>query len=225
MSEQRFAEMISMMAHELRSPLTAVKGFSATLVSKWDRFSDEQRKELIGTIHQDAERMGRIIAEVLDIARAEAGRMELARTEVELDSLVAEAIASVGAERAIDRVEVSIPDDLKVLADPERIGHVVRNLIENALRFSTEGPVHVTASSEGSDCEVEVSDRGIGIEPDRLDSVFEGPGPKGQVATPRGTGLGLYLAKKVVEAHGGSISVSSEPGHGSTFTFILPGGR
>lgn len=225
MSEQRFAEMISMMAHELRSPLTAVKGFSATLVSKWDRFSDEQRKELIGTIHQDAERMGRIIAEVLDIARAEAGRLELAKTEIELVTLVAEAIESVGTERPTDRVEVSIPDDLKVLADPERIGHVVRNLIENGIRFSTEGPVRLAASSEGSDCKVEVSDRGIGIEPERLDSVFEGPGPKGQVATPRGTGLGLYLAKKVVEAHGGSISVSSEPDHGSTFTFILPGGR
>lgn len=225
MSEQRFAEMISMMAHELRSPLTAVKGFSATLVSKWDRFSDEQRKELIGTIHQDAERMGRIIAEVLDIARAEAGRLELARTLVEVDKLVAEAIDSVGAERTTDRVEVSVPDGLQVLADPERIGHVVRNLIENGLRFSTEGPVHVVVSPEGSGCKVEVSDRGIGIEPDRLESVFEGPGPKGQVATPRGTGLGLYLAKKVVEAHGGSMSVSSEPDQGSTFTFNLPGER
>lgn len=217
--------MVSKMAHELRSPLTSVKGFSATLVDKWDRFSDEQRQELIGTIHQDAERMGRIISEVLDIARAEAGNLELARTLVNVGDLIAKVMESIAAQGSIERVEISVPEDLTVFADEERLGHVVHNLIENAVRFSEEGPVRVTAEQDGSGITIEVSDEGVGIESDRVDSVFDGPGPRGQMVTPRGTGLGLYLARKLVQAHGGTIAVSSEPGRGSTFTITLPGGE
>lgn len=225
MSEERFAEMVSKMAHELRSPLTSVKGFSATLVDKWDRFNDEQRQELIGTIHQDAERMGRIISEVLDIARAEAGRLELARTQVNVGDLIAKVTESIGAQGSIDRVEISVPEDLTVFADEERLGHVVHNLIENAVRFSEEGPISIAAEGDGSGIAIQVADEGIGIEPDRVDSVFDGPGPRGQMVTPRGTGFGLYLARKLVQAHGGTIAVSSELGRGSTFTITLPGGE
>lgn len=218
---QGFAEMISKMAHELRSPLTSVKGFSATLVDKWDRFTDEQRRELIGTIHQDAERMGRIVSEVLDIARLEAGRLELFRTEVDLGELIRTTADTVSSVYGEDRIDVDVQEGLTISADGERLGHVVRNLIENAVRFSEEGPIEVRAHRQGPQVVIEVSDEGVGIEPDRLPSVFDGPGPTGQMATPRGTGLGLYLSKRLVDAHGGTISVSSEVDRGSTFTVAL----
>lgn len=220
---QTFAEMISMMAHELRSPLTSVKGFSATLVSKWDRFTDDQRRELIGTIHQDAERMGRIVSEVLDIARVEAGRLELARSEIDVGALVREAVAALSVIYDCDRVEVIVPEGLMADVDPERLGHVVRNLVENAIRFSESGPISISAEAHGTQVMIEVADQGVGIEPHRLDRLFDGPGPTGQVATPRGTGLGLYLARRLVKAHGGDITVSSQVDRGSTFSVTLPG--
>jgi signal transduction histidine kinase len=223
LSDRTFAELISRSAHELRSPLTAVQGFSGTLVKRWDRFSDEQRLQLVETIYADAQRMGRIISEVLDLARMESGRFELSLEEVALHELarrVADnAIRLAGAERFV----VSVPEGLTVRADATRLEHVLDNLVENAIKFSDEGPVELGAGpSEGDVVEIWVADRGIGIAPERLPEIFSGPAPSGQRSAPTGTGLGLYLAKGVVDAHGGSIDVRSEPGAGSRFTVRLP---
>ena len=218
----RFAEMISKIAHELRSPLTSVKGFSSTLIRRWDRFSDEQKFQFVETIHADAERMGRIVSEVLDLARMESGRLELHRQNVDLAALATQAAAHHAALPGADRVQVNISDGLLANADPERLSHVLGNIIENAIKFSDEGAITVEGRSVNKMVEVTVTDGGVGIEPERLGSVFLGPGPTGQKATPSGTGLGLYLSKRLVEAHGGSISVTSERGEGSTFTVRLP---
>jgi hypothetical protein len=214
--------MISKIAHELRSPLTSVKGFSATLVSRWDRFTDEQRLDLVRTIHSDAERMGRIISEVLDLARLEANQLELHRSSVEVDRIVAKAVDNVSSLPGAERIVVDIPEDLLVLADPERLQHVFFNLIENAVKFSEEGPVEITAGLDTETAVVRVGDRGVGIEDERVGEIFMGPGPTGQSATPLGTGLGLYLTKKLIEAHGGTIEVESKQGQGSVFTVRLP---
>jgi signal transduction histidine kinase len=220
----RFAEMISKIAHELRSPLTSVKGFSSTLIRRWDRFTDEQRFQFVETIHADAERMGRIVSEVLDLARLESGRLELHLQPVDVAKLATEASSHHKDLPGADRVEVRVAEGVAAHADPERMVHVLGNLIENAIKFSDEGPVVVDAAGEGGSIRITVSDQGVGIPPERLESVFLGPGPTGQVATPSGTGLGLYLSKRLVEAHGGSIAVDSEPKRGSTFTVILPAG-
>jgi signal transduction histidine kinase len=214
--------MISKMAHELRSPLTSVKGFSSTLISRWDRFSDEQRFELVQTIHSDAERMGRIVSEVLDLARLEAGRLELHRAQVEVAEIIGRSVEHVGSLSGAGRIVVDVGDDLVLLADPDRLQHVFFNLIENAVKFSEEGSIEVRGGRDGSSVVVTVSDRGVGIPDDRLAEIFMGPGPTGQTATPSGTGLGLYLSKKLVEAHGGTISVESRQDEGSTFTVRLP---
>ena len=220
----RFAEMISKIAHELRSPLTSVKGFSSTLIRRWDRFSDEQKFQFVETIHADAERMGRIVSEVLDLARMESGRLELHLQNVDLAALATQAAAHHAALPGADRVNVEIGDGLLAHADPERLGHVLGNIIENGIKFSDEGPIVVAGRSLGDSVEVTITDQGVGIEPERLGSVFSGPGPTGQKATPSGTGLGLYLSKRLVDAHGGSMSVTSEPGRGSTFVVTLPAG-
>jgi signal transduction histidine kinase len=225
MTETNFADMISKIAHELRSPLTSVKGFSATLIGRWDRFSDEQRYELIEAIHSDAERMGRIISEVLDLARLESDRLELHRTQVDIKDVAAKAADHVGRLPGGERVEVAVPEGLVANVDGERIGHVLRNLIENAVKFSDDGAITVTGKAADGMVEVSVTDSGIGIEAERLPEIFSGPGPTGQRATPLGTGLGLYLSLKLVQAHGGTLEVDSTEGEGSTFTMHVPAGE
>lgn len=217
MNETSFAEIISKIAHELRSPLTSVKGFSATLNSRWDRFTDEQRRELVGVIHNDAERMSRIISEVLDLARLESGRLELRRESTELLPVVEKALGDRSALEGSDRVRVEVPAGVTGWLDPARFLHVVSNLIENAIKFSEEGDVVVRAREEADEAILEVEDHGDGIEPQRIEALFQGPGPSGQRSTPSGSGLGLYLSRKLVEAHGGAIDVVSELGKGSTF--------
>jgi signal transduction histidine kinase len=224
MAEPAFAELISKIAHELRSPLTAVQGFSGTLVKRWERFDDEQRKQLVSTIHADALRMGRVISEVLDLARMETGRLELTRAEIDVASVAERAVARVSQLPGADRLELRVADGLTVWADAGRLEHILGNLVENAVKFSEEGTVVVAARAAGDGwVEMSVSDRGTGIEPDRLDALFSGPAPAGQSsAGPLGSGLGLYITKRLVEAHEGDIAVESRPGEGTTFTVRLP---
>ena len=225
MSDNRFAEMISKIAHELRSPLTSVKGFSATLLNRWDRFDDEQRKQLVETIHTDAERMGRIVTEVLDLARIEADRLELHMTDVVLSELCEEALASSAALGGSERVSIDVTSDLLVCVDRERMLHVFSNIIENAVKFSDEGPIEVTGRQKDGRIVVAVADQGVGIEDERIPEIFSGPASTTQKATPTGTGLGLYLSRRLVELHGGDISVESRADEGSTFTVSLPAVR
>jgi signal transduction histidine kinase len=221
--DARFARMISSMAHELRSPLTSVKGFSATLMKHWDRFTDDQRKEFIAAVHGDAERMARIVSELLDIARTEAGRLELKESRFDLGEAVSEAAAEAASLPGGDRILFDIEEGLMVVWDRDRIVYIARNLLENAVRFSQDGPVRVTVkSSSGGAVLLTVSDEGVGISADRLPRLFEEAGPRGQGATPRGTGFGLYLAKRVLGTGGGTVSVESEVDKGSTFTIHLP---
>jgi signal transduction histidine kinase len=222
MAEIEFAELISKIAHELRSPLTSVKGFAATLVKRWDRFTDDQKLQFVETILTDAERMGRIVSEVLDLARIEAGRLELNQSDAHLHSIAERALAQVSQLEGAQRVSLGIDDDLTAWADPERLERVLANLIENAIKFSDEGPITVDAIRDGEFSQVRIADSGVGIPADRLDDIFSGPAPKAGHATPLGSGLGLYISRRLVEAHGGSIGVESKEGAGSTFTVRLP---
>ncbi len=217
-----FAELISKIAHELRSPLTSVKGFAATLVKRWDRFTDEQRLQFVETIHADAERMGRIVSEVLDLARLEAGRLEIHPRPVGIHEIARQSADHLAALAGGDRVAVEVDPDLTAYVDPERLGHMLRNLIENAIKFSDEGPITISGRSVGGDVEIVVVDEGVGIEESRVADLFSGPAPAGQRSGPSGTGLGLYLTRRLAEAHGGSISVTSRLASGSTFTLVLP---
>lgn len=222
MSDVGFAELISKIAHELRSPLTSVKGFSATLVKRWDRFTDEQRFQFVETIHSDAERMGRIVSEVLDLARLEANRLELNPRPTAIGEVAQQSAQHLAGLTGGDRVSVSVDPSLTAFVDPERLGHMLRALIENAIKFSDEGPIEVSAQRTDGVVEIKVSDKGVGIQADRLDELFSGPGPTGQRSGPSGTGLGLYLTRRLAEAHSGRIEVESEMEKGSVFTLYLP---
>lgn len=224
MNDQRFAETISKIAHELRSPLTSIKGFSATLVSKWDRFHDEQKRQFVEAINIDAERMSRIIGEVLDLARLEAGRLELNVMTVRMADVACKAAARLEQQPGSERIKVDVEPGARVEADPHHLENVLTHLLENGIKFSEDGEVVVRSSDHGDRLQVSVTDSGEGITPGRVTTLFDGPSPPGGSHTPRGSGLGLYLSRRLVEIHGGSMTVTSEEGRGSVFIVELPTG-
>ncbi len=231
-TERSHAELIATVAHELRSPLTSVKGFTATLLAKWERFTDDQKKLMLETVDADANRVTRLIAELLDISRIDSGRLEVRRQPVDIGVAVGRHIqAYVAAGQPADRFLLRIEQPLPALwADPDKVDQVLSNLLENAVRHG-EGTVtiDVTPSAsprEGEDEEntatsVTVSDEGPGIPEESMNRVFT---RFWRGSKRGGTGLGLYIVKGIVEAHGGTITVGRAPGGGAEFRFTLPVG-
>lgn len=194
------------------------------LMKRWDRFTDEQRFQFVETIYHDAERMSRIVSEVLDLARLESGRLELHRAQHELLPIAERASRNLATMPGVERIEVSVGGSVVVHADADRLESVLTNLLENALKFSDAGPISLGASVEGDMIEIRVTDGGVGVEKGRLEEIFEGPQPANAgAAMPTGGGLGLYLARGVLRAHGGSISIDSKAGEGATFILRLSG--
>jgi signal transduction histidine kinase len=232
-NERSHAELIATVAHELRSPLTSVKGFTATLLAKWERFTEDQKKLMLETVDADANRVTRLIAELLDISRIDSGRLEVHRRPLDIASAVrrhVEAHVAAGQSAARFRVEAAGPLP-PLWADPDKVDQILGNLLENAVRHG-EGTVtiEVTAASlPGGDpsdpttegTAVTVSDEGPGIPEESIGRVFT---RFWRGSKRGGTGLGLYIVKGIVEAHGGTIEVGRAPGGGARFRFILPVG-
>jgi PAS domain S-box-containing protein len=225
-AETAQSELISTLAHELRSPLTSVKGFSATMLARWERFSDEQKLHMLTTINADADRVTRLIKELLDVSRIDAGRLEINRRMIELP-LIARGIGErLQVNDGSRDLAIRFPDDFPdVYADGDKIEQVLLNLVENAVRYTDEGTVEITGTATAGAVEVGVRDNGPGIAADKLPQLFtkfsklrDHPG-----AT-TGTGLGLYISKGIVEAHGGRMWAESEPGAGTVIRFRLPRG-
>jgi signal transduction histidine kinase len=213
------AELVAMVAHELRSPLTGVKGFTATLLSKWDRFTDEQRRLMLTTVDADADRLTRLIAELLDIARIDSGRVELYRRPVDLAALVERQVAAIVAGGvAPDTFRIELPTTVPPLwLDADKVDQIVGNLLENALRHGA-GRVTIRVEPHPTGAAVTVSDEGPGIPPELISRIFT---RFWRDRRRGGSGLGLYIAKGIVEAHGGEIGVNSNTGKGSSFWFTL----
>ncbi|HEX6920218.1 MAG TPA: ATP-binding protein [Actinomycetes bacterium] len=216
------AELVSTVAHELRSPLTSVKGFTATLLAKWDRFSDEQKRLMLETVNADADRVTRLISELLDIARIDSGRLTVRRQVVDLPSVVERHVAGmVAAGERQSRFDVRVSPGLTELwADADKLDQVVANLLENAVRHGT-GAVTIVVEPDSDGVAVTVMDEGPGIPPELHDRVFTRFWRSGRRG---GTGLGLYIVRGLVEAHGGRIEVGQAPGGGARFRFVLPAG-
>ena len=216
------ADLVSTVAHELRSPLTSVKGFTATLLARWDRFDDPQKRLMLQTVNADADRVTRLLTELLDVSRIDAGRLEMRWQVVDLPRAVERAVAGLrAAGEPENRFVVRVHDGLPELwADPDKLDQVVGNLLENALRHGA-GTVTVTVRPRDGGVQCEVEDEGEGIPPETAVRVFTRfwRGNRG-----RGTGLGLYIVKGLVEAHGGSVEVGRADGGGARFGFVLPAG-
>jgi len=216
------ADLVSTVAHELRSPLTSVKGFTATLLARWDRFGDEQKKVMLQTVNEDADRVTRLLTDLLDVSRIDAGRLEMRKQVVDVPGAVHRAVAGrTAAGEPAERFVVQVPDELpEIWADPDKVDQVVGNLVENALRHGA-GTVTVSVlRDEGGDgVEVVVSDEGEGIPEEIAERIFTRFW-RGSRRT--GTGLGLYIVRGLVEAHGGTVEVRRAPSGGAAFRFVLP---
>lgn len=226
-TERSHAELIATVAHELRSPLTSVKGFTATLLAKWERFTDDQKRLMLETVDADADRVTRLIAELLDISRIDSGRLEVRRQPVDVVAAVRRHIqAYTAAGQPEERFRVEVEDPLPDLwADPDKIDQVLGNLLENAVRHGAGtvtiavSPALTKARTEGT--AVTVSDEGPGIPEESMSRVFT---RFWRGSKRGGTGLGLYIVKGIVEAHGGTITVERAVRGGAQFRFTLPVG-
>ncbi|HEX2626891.1 MAG TPA: ATP-binding protein, partial [Candidatus Limnocylindrales bacterium] len=224
------SDFLAAMSHELRTPLNAIIGFSELLLDTpqgtADVASDPARvHDFAGHIHGSGLHLLELINEVLDLARVEAGRPDLKPVPFDLAALLGETIAAMRplAQRKSLVLVLESPDELPLVADPSRMRQVVFNLVSNAIKFTpAAGRVVVRAQQVAERVVLVVEDTGVGIEPKDLGRVFEAFEQVGSGSTREGTGLGLALTRRLVEAHGGTIELTSQVGRGSQFTVRLP---
>lgn len=224
--ERSRADLVSTVAHELRSPLTSVKGFTATLLAKWGRFTDDQKKVMLETVNADADRVTRLITELLDVSRIESGRIEVHRELVDIPGRAAKLISGrVAAGDAEDRFRIEVRGELpETWLDADKIDQILGNLIENAVRHgagTVTTVVEPTVVAGAPGVAVSVRDQGPGIAPDLAPRVFR---QFWRAKRRGGAGLGLFIVKGLVEVHGGEITVAQAQGGGAEFRFTVPVG-
>ena len=229
--ERSRADLVSTVAHELRSPLTSVKGFTATLLAKWYRFTDDQKRVMLETVNADADRVTRLITELLDVSRIEAGRLEVHRQLVDVPAQVRKIIAGrVAAGEPPQRFRVEVTGELpETWLDQDKVDQIIGNLVENAVRHGAGTVTVVVEPADIGDGQggkapgiaVSVRDQGQGVAPEFAPRVFR---PFWRAKRRGGTGLGLFIVKGLVEAHGGTIAVLRAPGGGAEFRFTMPAG-
>jgi PAS domain S-box-containing protein len=225
-AERGRADLVSTVAHELRSPLTSVKGFTATLLAKWPKFTDDQKLVMLETVNADADRVTRLITELLDVSRIESGRIEVHRELVDIPEQARKVVAGrVAAGEAEDRFRLEVGEGLpETWLDADKVFQILANLIENAVRHGA-GTVTIMVeparTDDGPGVAVSVRDQGQGIAPELAPRVFR---QFWRVKRRGGAGLGLFIVKGLVEAHGGTIDVHQAPGGGAEFRFTMPAG-
>jgi PAS domain S-box-containing protein len=227
MVEQVKSDFVAAVSHELRTPLTSIYGFAETLLRQDIPFGEEERLTFLGYIASESERLTEIVDQLLNVARLDAGDLQVELGRIDVGSVVSEVVRTV--EGANDRFEIDLPEEpLAAEADPDKVRQVFNILVENALRYSPEGgKVTVGARRNADRVEVRVVDEGMGIPAAEREWIFrkfyraESAARDGAA----GTGLGLFIAKELVNAMGGRIWVDSTEGEGSSFAFELPVAR
>jgi two-component system sensor histidine kinase KdpD len=228
-SDELKSALLSSVSHDLRTPLAAIKGSVSSLLVEgtgvtWD---DATRREFLEIIAQAATKLTGLVDNLLDAARAEAGLLRVEREPVRLERIAERVLAERRALAPRHSLELRSagPELPLVEADPVRIEQVLANLVDNAIKYSPNGGPIVVQLQEGANGVIaSVSDSGVGLTADQAAHVFErfyrGEGALARAT--RGVGLGLFICKSLVEAHGGRIWVESRPGQGTTFSFSLP---
>ncbi len=220
-------DLVANVSHELKTPITAIRAHLENLLDGVEQPNSQTLEIMLA----QSERLGRLVEQLLDLSRLESGEVPLRREPVSLAPLVALVMSEIEVACADREVEVvsDLSDDLPTIeADSERVHQVIFNLVDNAVRFTPEGgEVRIEAHRHNGSVEVSVADTGVGIPADALPRLFERfyRVDPARAREDGGTGIGLAIARSVVEAHGGSIRAESAPGHGSVFTFDLPVSR
>lgn len=231
MVEQVKSDFVAAVSHELRTPLTSIYGFAETLLRQDIPFGEEERRIFLGYIASESERLTEIVDQLLNVARLDAGDLQVELGRIDVGSVVSELVETVEESGVMNghRFEIDLPDEpLAAEADPDKVRQIFNILVENALRYSPGGGT-VTVGARRSDdrVEVRVADQGIGIPAAERERIFrkfyraESAARDGAA----GTGLGLFIAKELVTAMGGRIWVESTEGEGSSFSFELPAAR
>lgn len=220
------SEALATLSHELRTPLATIKGYTTALLLEETTWSDEQRREFLQLIDVECDNLTTMINDLLDSSLIEVGRLVIEREPVRLPHLIRQVADEMQARTTIHRIVVDFaPDFPMVEADPNRIKQVVRNILDNAIKYSPNGGLIVVRSQvRAHDVVISIADQGVGISPEDLIPLFE---KYFRVKAPTGyhipgTGLGLPVARAIVEAHGGRIWAESKVGQGTTLYFSLP---
>ena len=221
------SEFLASMSHELRTPLHTILGFTELLQEEVDGPLNDRQKRFVAHVHQDAQHLLELINDILDLSKIEAGKMELRCEVFAARQAVEEVVVSLQGQADAKRlaVENRVAGDCAVKADRVRFKEIFYNLLSNAVKFTLEGGrIEIDSADRGTAMAFSVKDTGIGIARQEQASIFDkfyqvGSTTKG---VREGTGLGLAITKQLTEMHGGTISVESEPGKGSTFTFAIP---
>ncbi len=216
------SDLVATVAHELRSPLTGVKGFVSMLLLKWDKLNDDQRKLILQTVSVDADRLARRIAELLDVARIDTGRLSIHDRPIDVTLAVRHVLASIRAGTGRD-IGLEVAGDVPMIqADPDKLAQVLHNLVDNALRHGG-GHVQLTITAwdvaDGRGARIVVDDEGDGISPDirkRVFTKFWKHGARG------GSGLGMYIIHGLTQAHGGTVAIDDAPGGGARIILCWP---
>lgn len=215
-------DFISMVSHELRSPMTVVAGIADLLQKRQDQLSDENRADLIETLGREARRLTKLVTEVLDVESIDQGVVSLFPKVLDVAELARESVQDAGSA---DRMQLVVADgDTHVVADHDRVKQVILNLLSNAIKFSPDtSPVIVNVTPEDDQVCVSIADSGPGMTEDEKARLFQRFSRIARTGSAQpGSGLGLYVSKVLVEKHGGRIWVDSIPEEGSTFSFTLP---
>jgi signal transduction histidine kinase len=220
------ADFVSLVSHELRAPMASVVGSAQTLRLRWRELTPDQRESFLGLISSETERLAALVGDVLDTSRIEAGTFTYRFDDVDLGELVRDSVAGISLAQDEVRVSADVLGEMPpVRGDRDRLQQVLTNLLDNAVKYSPAGEeVRVTASRLDSHLRIEVADHGPGIPSDQQRLIFEKFGRGHSSGSPGkpGTGLGLFIARSIAQAHGGALEVSSAPDLGATFTLTLP---
>lgn len=225
--EEIMAQFVSNISHELRTPITCIKGYVETLLE--GALNDEQTaRRFLGIINEETNRLHRLVNDLLDLSMMESRRVQMHREIMEIGKLVEDAADFLrdSAEKKSITMTAEVPKNLpEVFADEDRLQQVLINIIGNAIKYTTEGgAIHIAAREDNGSIIVSVADTGVGIPPQDLPQIFERfyRVDKGRATDTGGRGLGLAIAKQIIEAHGGTIWAESQPQKGSTFSFSIP---
>ena len=220
------SEVMATLSHELRTPLAAIKGYSTAMLMDEVEWPEEKRREFLDLIDAECDNLQSMVGEILDSSLIDVGQMVIEPQPVRLQRIAQEAAEEMQHRTDVHRLVVDFPSDFPIVdADPRRIKQVVRNILDNAIKYSPHGGlVMIRGQTRPGDVVVSVSDQGVGIAPEDLIPLFE---KYFRVKSPTGyhvpgTGLGLPVARAIVEAHGGRIWAESKIGHGTTLCFSLP---
>jgi signal transduction histidine kinase len=229
-------QLLADVSHELMTPLTAIRGYAETLGLPQFIPPSKEGQRAVKVIHEEGERIERLVKDLLDLARFEAGGMSLALDNVDVDEIferVSERHAQAAQDKGVTIVVEPHEDDIRLVGDPHRLEQAVQNLASNALRHTPPGgAIRLGASRDNGKVKLTVADNGVGIPPQHLPHVFDRfykadqsrsqPGRRSLGEGGAGSGLGLSIVKAIVDRHGGAVSVRSEQGAGTVFTILLP---